>query len=50
MKADTVSTQNVVGYLAGSDSELKDEFIVIGAHYDHWGWEEKYQVAKKRIQ
>ncbi|WP_089666461.1 M20/M25/M40 family metallo-hydrolase [Gramella sp. MAR_2010_147] len=28
---------NVVGYLEGSDSKLKDEFIVIGAHYDHIG-------------
>lgn len=36
--SDTVVTQNVVGYLEGSDSNLKDEYIVIGAHYDHWGW------------
>ncbi len=30
-------TQNVVGFLEGSDPELKDEIIVIGAHYDHLG-------------
>jgi aminopeptidase YwaD len=29
---------NVVGYLPGSDPMLKDEFIVIGAHYDHLGY------------
>jgi len=28
---------NMVGYLEGTDPELKDEFIVIGAHYDHIG-------------
>lgn len=28
---------NVVGYLEGSDPELKNEFVVIGAHYDHVG-------------
>jgi Zn-dependent M28 family amino/carboxypeptidase len=38
MKSDSVSTQNVVGYLEGSDEKLKNEYIVIGAHYDHWGW------------
>ncbi len=29
---------NVVGYLEGSDPELRDEFIVLGAHYDHLGY------------
>ena len=28
---------NVIGILPGSDSKLKDETIVIGAHYDHLG-------------
>tara|TARA_B100000929_G_scaffold281185_1_gene259893 strand:+ start:981 stop:1964 length:984 start_codon:yes stop_codon:yes gene_type:complete len=28
---------NMVGYLEGNDPELKDEFIVVGAHYDHIG-------------
>ena len=28
---------NVVGMLEGTDAELKNEFIVIGAHYDHIG-------------
>ncbi|TVR75249.1 MAG: M20/M25/M40 family metallo-hydrolase [Marinilabiliales bacterium] len=34
-----VPATNVVGYLPGSDPVLKDEFIVIGAHYDHLGYE-----------
>ncbi len=33
-----VTTQNVIALLPGSDSMLKDEYIVIGAHYDHLGW------------
>jgi hypothetical protein len=31
------STQNVVGLWKGSDPELADEVIVLGAHYDHVG-------------
>ncbi|MFH1853285.1 MAG: M20/M25/M40 family metallo-hydrolase [Candidatus Neomarinimicrobiota bacterium] len=30
-------TQNVLAILPGSDPVLKDEFIVLGAHYDHLG-------------
>lgn len=28
---------NIVGYLEGNDPQLKDEFILVGAHYDHIG-------------
>lgn len=28
---------NIVGYLEGTNPELKDEVIIIGAHYDHVG-------------
>lgn len=30
-------SQNVVGYVEGSDNKLKDEIIVYSAHYDHVG-------------
>lgn len=30
--------RNVAGYLEGSDPILKDEYIVVGAHFDHLGW------------
>ena len=30
--------RNVVAILEGSDSELRAEAIVVGAHYDHLGW------------
>lgn len=29
---------NVVGFIPGSDPELRDEYIVLGAHYDHLGY------------
>lgn len=32
-----IQTQNVAGYLEGTDPEMKDELIVIGAHFDHVG-------------
>lgn len=28
---------NIVGYVEGNDPELKEEYIIIGAHYDHIG-------------
>lgn len=30
-------TQNVVGIVEGKDSKLKNEYVAIGAHYDHVG-------------
>ncbi len=33
-----VRTQNVIALLPGADPVLKDEYIVVGAHYDHLGW------------
>lgn len=30
-------TSNIIGYIEGIDSVLKDEFVAIGAHYDHVG-------------
>lgn len=32
-----VETQNIVAYLPGSDPVLKNEFVILGAHYDHLG-------------
>lgn len=34
-----VDAFNIVGFIEGSDPILKDEYIVIGAHYDHLGYE-----------
>lgn len=48
MPSDSVTTQNVIGYIEGSDVNLKNEFIVIGAHYDHWGWGGEGSNSKKK--
>jgi hypothetical protein len=33
-----VTTENVFGVLEGSDPTLKNEYVIVGAHYDHLGW------------
>jgi aminopeptidase YwaD len=30
--------KNIIGLIEGSDPILKNEYIVLGAHYDHIGW------------
>lgn len=37
LKKETRNTQNVIGLLEGSDPELRDEVVIVGAHYDHIG-------------
>lgn len=32
-----VATQNIMYFIEGSDPELKNEYVIIGAHYDHLG-------------
>lgn len=38
IEQEKTNTYNVVGFLEGNDPILKNEYIVIGAHYDHLGW------------
>ena len=45
--ADDVKAFNIVGMLEGSDPDLKNEVIIIGAHYDHIGYGKK--VAQDSI-
>ena len=37
VKTSTAMTQNVVGVLEGRDPVLKNEYVALGAHYDHVG-------------
>nr|WP_294788426.1 M28 family peptidase [uncultured Flavobacterium sp.] len=37
---------NIVGVIEGTDPELKKEFVVLSAHYDHIGIEKKDQADK----
>ena len=36
-KEERVKSQNVAGYIEGTDPEKKDEVLVLSAHYDHLG-------------
>ena len=40
VKYNTGVGRNVVGWIEGSDPVLKNEYIVLGAHYDHLGYGE----------
>jgi len=42
-----VTTQNIIALLPGTDSVLKNEYIVVGAHYDHLGWGGKGSGSRK---
>ena len=35
---ENVYANNVVGFIEGSEPKLKDEIVVVGAHYDHVGY------------
>lgn len=45
-KIDALPTQNVVAIWEGSDPTLKNEYIAIGAHYDHVGVRPKSDEGK----
>lgn len=34
---EAIKGYNIVGYLEGKDKDLKHEFVILGAHYDHIG-------------
>ncbi len=40
----SLRTENVIGFLEGSDPVLKNEVIVIGAHFDHLGITSNYKM------
>jgi aminopeptidase YwaD len=33
-----IEGKNLIGIIEGSDPKLKDEYILLGAHFDHMGW------------
>ena len=41
LEKETVVTQNVAGYLSGTDPELSKETVIFSAHYDHLGIDEE---------
>jgi len=43
------TVKNVVAAVSGSDPVLKDEWVVIGAHYDHLGLGDRNSLAPSQI-
>lgn len=41
--------KNVVGYIKGKDRKLKNEFVIIGGHYDHVGYMAKHKPGEDYI-
>ena len=37
IEVDSIKSGNIIAYMEGNDSILKNEYIVLGAHYDHIG-------------
>jgi hypothetical protein len=42
-------TRNVVGLVEGADPKLKSELVVIGAHYDHVGYQKEHTEGEDYI-
>lgn len=40
LETNNVTGRNVIGYLEGKDPVLKNEYIIVGAHFDHLGYGE----------
>ena len=38
-------TQNIIGIVEGSDPRLRNEYVVVGAHYDHIGMGDENSLA-----
>jgi Zn-dependent M28 family amino/carboxypeptidase len=36
-EVESITSKNVIGYIEGSDSGIKNEFVLLCAHYDHLG-------------
>lgn len=44
-----IPVNNVIGYIEGSDPVLKDEYVVVGAHFDHIGLGYYGAMDKKNV-
>ncbi|MCX6150863.1 MAG: M28 family peptidase [Ignavibacteriales bacterium] len=42
-------SNNVVGLVEGSDPQLKNEVVILGAHYDHVGYKKKHNPGEDYI-
>ncbi len=44
----TGRTANIIGVLRGTDPVLKDEVVIVGAHFDHLGYGPSYSMTPNR--
>lgn len=49
IKQEDVPAKNVIGLIEGTDPKLKNEFLVVSAHYDHIGVMKRAQPGKDSI-
>ncbi len=49
IKSEVVPSKNVIGLIEGTDAKLKNEFLVVSAHYDHVGVQKNAQPGKDSI-
>lgn len=49
VKVEPLPTKNVIGMIEGTDPKLKNEFLVVSAHYDHVGVQKNAQPEKDSI-
>ncbi|MFA5849425.1 MAG: TonB family protein [Bacteroidales bacterium] len=49
-KGDTLYSKNVVAIIEGYDPVLKNEYVLIGAHYDHLGYNKMQINGKESLQ
>lgn len=49
MRKESLPARNVIGVLEGTDPKLKNEYLVVSAHYDHVGVQKKAQPEKDSI-
>ncbi len=42
------TTANIIGWILGRDPALREEAVVVGAHYDHLGWGGSGSLAPER--
>lgn len=45
----TIAAKNVMGWVEGTDAKLKDQFIVLSAHYDHLGIAQKPKMEDGKL-
>ncbi|MBN2357480.1 M28 family peptidase, partial [candidate division KSB1 bacterium] len=48
-RRELLTANNIVGFLPGSDDKLKEDIIVVGAHYDHIGYQKNAPADQDSI-